>query len=97
VPKRRKTNPHLRGDAVAHRGPTLKGEFARTLNLTEVHIGWVFTAPCATTPIPTSWALKLGLHEIAYEITDLDFGYCTKFLNKEAIRWPAQMEILLTR
>jgi hypothetical protein len=31
------------GDTVAHCGPTLKGEFARTLNLTDMHIGWVFT------------------------------------------------------
>jgi hypothetical protein len=31
------------GDTVAHCGPTLKGEFARTLNLTDVFIGWVFT------------------------------------------------------
>jgi hypothetical protein len=31
------------GDTVAHCGPTLKGEFARTLNLTDVHTGWVFT------------------------------------------------------
>jgi hypothetical protein len=27
------------GDTVAHCGPTLNGEFARTLNLTDVHIG----------------------------------------------------------
>jgi hypothetical protein len=27
------------GDTVAHCGPTLKGEFARTLNLTDVHTG----------------------------------------------------------
>lgn len=32
------------GDTVAHCGPTLKGEFARTVNLTDVHTGWVFTA-----------------------------------------------------
>ena len=31
------------GDTVAHCGPTLKGEFGRALNLTDVHIGWVFT------------------------------------------------------
>ncbi|WP_216853876.1 hypothetical protein [Phytoactinopolyspora halotolerans] len=31
------------GDTVAHCGPTLKGEFARTVNLTCVHTGWVFT------------------------------------------------------
>ncbi|CAN5226707.1 hypothetical protein BH09ACT3_BH09ACT3_03440 [soil metagenome] len=31
------------GDTVAHCGPTLKGEFARTLNLTCMRTGWVFT------------------------------------------------------
>jgi len=31
------------GDTVAHCGPTLRGEFARTLNLTCVHTGWVLT------------------------------------------------------
>ena len=31
------------GDAVAHCGASLKGEFGRTLNLTDMHIGWVFT------------------------------------------------------
>ncbi|WP_245542991.1 integrase [Ruania albidiflava] len=30
-------------DTVAHCGPTLKGEFARSVNLTDVHTGWVFT------------------------------------------------------
>lgn len=31
------------GDTVAHCGPTLRGEFARTVNLTCVRTGWVFT------------------------------------------------------
>src|SRR5665811_495559 len=44
------------GDTVAHCGPTLKGEFARTLNLTDVHTGWVCSpAACVTTPTSTSW------------------------------------------
>src|SRR5699024_3965796 len=30
-------------DTVAHCGPTLKGEFARTVNFTDVLTGWVFT------------------------------------------------------
>ena len=30
-------------DTVAHCGPTLKGEFARSVNFTDVNIGWVFT------------------------------------------------------
>ena len=32
----------LEGDTVAHCGPTAKGEFARTLNLTCVHTGWAW-------------------------------------------------------
>ena len=30
-------------DTVAHCGPTLKGEFVRTVNFTDMHTGWVFT------------------------------------------------------
>lgn len=62
------------GDTVAHCGPTLKGEFARTVNLTDMHIGWVFTRTernNAHTHI--LGALKAGVHEIPYEVTGLDF------------------------
>lgn len=86
------------GDTVAHCGPTLKGEFARTLNLTDVHIGWVFTRTVrnnATTHI--LGALKAGVHEIPYEVTGLDFDNGTEFLNKVVIKWAAEMEIFFTR
>ena len=52
------------GDTVAHCGPTLKGEFSRTLNLTDMRIGWVFTRTVrnnAHTHI--LGALKAGVHE----------------------------------
>ena|SRR2546429_2015825 len=86
------------GDTVAHCGPTLKGEFARTLNLTDAHIGWVFTRTVrnnAHTHI--LGALKAGVHEIPYEVTGLDFDNGTEFLNKAVIKWAAQMEIFFTR
>nr|WP_181407307.1 DDE-type integrase/transposase/recombinase [Mycobacterium celatum] len=86
------------GDTVAHCGPTLKGEFARTLNLTDMHIGWVFTRSVrnnAHTHI--LGALKSGIHEIPYEVTGLDFDNGTEFLNKAVIKWAAQMEIFFTR
>ena len=86
------------GDTVAHCGPTLKGEFARTLNLTDVHTGWVFTRTVrnnAHTHI--LGALKAGFHEIPYAITGLDFDNGTEFLNKAVIKWAAQMEIFFTR
>ena len=62
------------GDTVAHCGPTLKGEFARTLNLTDVHTGWVFTRSIrnnARTHILA--ALKAAVTEIPYAVTGLDF------------------------
>jgi hypothetical protein len=86
------------GDTVAHCGPTLKGEFARTLNLTDVRIGWVFTRTVrnnAHTHI--LGALKAGVHEIPYEVTGLDFDNGTEFLNKAVIKWAGEMEIFFTR
>jgi len=70
------------GDTVAHCGPTLKGEFARTVNLTDVQIGWVFTRTVrnnAHTHILD--ALKAGVNEIPYEVTGLDFDNGGEFLN----------------
>ena len=86
------------GDTVAHCGPTLKGEFARTVNLTDVHIGWVFTRSVrnnAHTHI--LGALKAGIHEIPYEVIGLDFDNGSEFLNKAVIKWAAEMEIFFTR
>ena len=85
-------------DTVAHCGPTLKGEFARTVNLTDVRIGWVFTRTVrnnAHTHI--LGALKAGVHEIPYEVTGLDFDNGTEFLNKAVIKWASEMEIFFTR
>lgn len=86
------------GDTVAHCGPTLKGEFGRTLNLTDVHIGWVFTRTVrnnAHTHI--LGALKTAVHEMPYEVTGLDFDNGTEFLNKAVIKWAGEMEIFFTR
>ena len=74
------------GDTVAHCGPTLKGEFARTVNLTDVYIGWVFTRTVrnnAHTHI--LGALTAAVTEIPFEVTGLDFDNGTEFLNKAVI------------
>lgn len=53
------------GDTVAHCGPTLKGEFARTVNLTDMHTGWVFTRTVRNNAHTNILgALKAGVHEI---------------------------------
>lgn len=86
------------GDTVAHCGPTLKGEFARTLNLTDVHTGWVFTRSVRNNAhIHILGALKAGVEQIPFEVTGLDFDNGSEFLNKAVIRWAAEREIFFTR
>lgn len=86
------------GDTVAHCGPTLKGEFARTVNLTDMHIGWVFTRTVRNNAhVHILGALKTGITEIPYEVTGLDFDNGTEFLNKAVIKWAAEQEIFFTR
>lgn len=86
------------GDTVAHCGPSLKGEFARTLNLTCVHTGWVFTRTVrnnAHTHI--LGALRAGVEQVPFEVVGLDFDNGSEFLNKAVIAWAAGMEIFFTR
>ncbi len=85
------------GDTVAQCGPTLTGEFARTLNPTDVHVGWVFTRTVRNANTHILGALRAAVHEIPYEVPGLDFGNGTKFLNKAVIKWAAEMEIFFTR
>ncbi|BBX55168.1 hypothetical protein MSHO_16960 [Mycobacterium shottsii] len=83
---------------MAHCGPTLKGEFARTVNLTDMHIGWVFTRTVRNNAHPhILGALKTGITKIPYKVTGLDFDNGTEFLNKAVIKWAADMEIFFTR
>jgi hypothetical protein len=86
------------GDTVAHCGPTLKGEFARTLNLTCVHTGWTFTRTVrnnAHTHI--LGGLKIAIKEVPFEVIGLDFDNGTEFLNKAVIKWAGECEIFFTR
>ena len=86
------------GDTVAHCGPTLKGEFARTLNLTDVHIGWVFTRTVRSNAnVHILGALKAGIEEIPFEVTGLDFDNGSEFLNHGVIAWAAGLKIFFTR
>lgn len=86
------------GDTVAHCGPTLKGEFARTLNLTDVHTGWVFTRSVRNNAhVHILGALKAGVDEVPFAVTGLDFDNGTEFLNHAVIKWAGQREIFFTR
>ena len=86
------------GDTVAHCGPTLKGEFARTLNLTDVHTGWTFTRSVRNNAhTHVLGALKAGVAEVPFEVVGLDFDNGSEFLNHAVIKWAADLEIFFTR
>ena len=86
------------GDTVAHCGPTLKGEFARTLNLTDVQTGWVFTRTVRNNAhVHILSALKAGVVEVPFAVTGLDFDNGSEFLNHAVITWAADLDIFFTR
>ena len=86
------------GDTVAHCGPTLKGEFARTLNLTDVHTGWVFTRSVRNNAhVHILGALAAGVEKVPFAVSGLDFDNGSEFLNHAVIKWAADLEIFFTR
>lgn len=89
------------GDTVGHCGPSLKGEFARTLNLTDVHTGWTFTRSVRNNAhIHILAALQNAVDPaegIPFEVTGLDFDNGTEFLNKAVIKWAGERDIFFTR
>ncbi|HQZ86674.1 MAG: hypothetical protein QG671_2195 [Actinomycetota bacterium] len=86
------------GDTVAHCGPTLKGEFARTLNLTDVHTGWVFTRSVRNNAhVHILEALKAGVAQVPFEVTGLDFDNGSEFLNHSVVNWAGDRGIYFTR
>jgi hypothetical protein len=85
-------------DTVAHCGPTLKGEFARTLNMTDVHTGWTFTwAIRNNARVHMIAALELALQTIPYQVQGFDFDNGSEFINHEVVEWAGTKDIYFTR
>lgn len=86
------------GDTVAHCGPTLKGEFCRTLNLTDMRTGWVFTRSMRNNAhIHVLAGLDQAVAAIPFEVTGLDFDNGSEFINHDVIGWAAGRKIFFTR
>ncbi len=86
------------GDTVAHCGPTLRGEFARTLNLTDMRTGWVFTRSIRNNAhVHILDGLTTAVQTIPFEVTGLDFDNGSEFINHDVIDWAAGRKIFFTR
>jgi hypothetical protein len=85
-------------DTVAHCGPTLKGEFVRSVNFTDVNTGWVFTYAIKNNSyLHMSKALKAAEQTIPYQIQGLDCDNGSEFLNSDVINWATNLGIYFTR
>ena len=85
-------------DTVAHCGPTLKGEFARTLTLTDVATGWVHMEAMrnnAHKHIRT--ALDAAIEAIPYQVQGLDCDNGSELINYDVVEWAAGRDIFFTR
>lgn len=88
----------IEADTVAHCGPTLIGEFARTLTMTDVVTGW--TENCSIRNNAATWIVK-GIEELqewfpfAMVIFDSDCG--SEFINHEVAAWLQARDIEQTR
>lgn len=86
------------GDTVAHCGPTLRGEFCRTVNLTDMRTGWVATRSVRNNAhLNVLAALQYAVETIPFEVVGLDFDNGGEFINHDVINWAADRKIFFTR
>jgi hypothetical protein len=85
-------------DTVAHCGPTLKGEFARSVNYTDMHTGWVYTHAIRNNAAAhVVDACTQFVDTVPYLVTGLDFDNGSEFINYDLIDWAAERKIFFTR
>jgi len=85
-------------DTVAHCGPTLRGEFQRTVNLTDVLTGWTFTRSIRNLAhIHVKWALQQAFENIPYQMVGVDFDNGTEFINYAVVDWADKLNLYFTR
>jgi hypothetical protein len=89
----------IEADTVAHCGPTLIGEFARTLTMTDIVTGW--TENCSIRNNASKWIVE-GIEELQewfpfdLVIFDSDCG-SSEFINHEVADWLQARDIEQTR
>ena len=88
----------IEADMVVHCGPTLAGEFARTLTATDVFTGW--TENVAVRNGAHKWVLEAMdeiLARLPFPLVGLDTDNGGDFINHALIRWAGEKDIYFTR
>ena len=85
-------------DTVAHCGPTLKGEFARTVNFTCVHTGWVFTRAIRNNAaVHVIGAFDAFVGQVPFAVTGIDCDNGSEFINHDLVGWAGGVFLRLCR
>lgn len=85
-------------DTVAHCGPTLKGEFARTLTATCVHTGWTHLEVLRNNSrVHVLAGLSRLQAALPFDIAGLDCDNGSEFINDEVVKWVGERKIFFTR
>lgn len=88
----------LECDTVAHCGPTLLGEFARTLTMTDMSTGWT---ECASIRNNASKWIVQAVEELRdsfpFPITGFDSDNGSEFINHDVVAWVLAQDIAFTR
>ena len=85
-------------DTVAHCGPTLKGEFARSVNFTDVHIGWTFTRAIRNNAaVHVISAFDAFTDTVPYLVTGIDVDNGSEFINHDLMGWAGTKDVYFTR
>lgn len=88
----------IEADTVAHCGPTLIGEFARTLTMTDLVIGW--TENYSIRNNASKWITE-GIEELQqrfpFPMTIFDSDCGAEFINHEVAAWLQAQDITQTR
>lgn len=88
----------IEADTVAHCGPTLKGEFARTLTMTDMATGW--TEARSIRNNATSWITDAVSHlhdSFPFPLTGFDSDNGSEFINHTVAGWLQARDIAFTR
>ena len=81
-------------DTVAHCGPPLKGEFTRSVNMTDVLTGWTFTHSIRNNAEKhIISALDAAVGCVPFPVLGVDFVGGSEFINHSVVRWARDLNI----
>ena len=85
-------------DTVAHCGPTLVGEFARSVNYTDMMTGWVFTRAIRNNAaVHVLAAFDTFIEHVPFAVTGIDCDNGSEFINHDLVGWAGQRDVFFTR